>query len=364
MREAIGATRLGLRATAAMSLAVCGSVASAGEIQQTFPAPSLDRWNYIFAGFGAFPAGSEPDAPLFSPFGNPQQGLFDNRDGEMIVGFNTSPAIPSGEGVARYRVLEARVTAVVSRDLVFAYDPTPDPVGSYFVSTDPEFVADADAGRPLEMFLVGYRAPWSLATYTETTPFAPGAPGTLPSKGNKNAFSAQYEPAGSGVVRNVSNNVDERFDPRPLAVGTAALTPGALVPAGTVFTFEIDLENNPDAQRYLREGLDFGRLNFSLSSLATVTQQNSAAPAFWSKEGDPVLGAVSASLSIRVCVGKPSDFDCNGVTDLLDLLTFQSAWSGLLGSSNSGPADVSGDGRVDLLDLLQYLSAWVADLGT
>lgn len=338
--------------------------ASAGEIQQTYPSPALDRWNYVFAGFGQFPAGSEPDAPLFSPFGNPQQALFDNRDGEMIVGFDTTPLIPAGEGVTRYRVLEARLRAVVSRDLAFAYDPSLDPVQSYFPNTDPEFVADTDPGRPLEVYLVGYRAPWSLATYTETTPFAPGAPGTLPAKGTKNAFSAQYDPPGSGIVRDVSNNVDQRFDSRPLGVGTAPLAPGTLVPAGTVFTFNLDLGNNPDVQRYLREGLNFGRLNFSFSSLATVTQQSSASPAFWCKEGDPIEGAVPVSLEIRVCVGRPSDFNCDGVVDLADLLDYLSAWGPTLGQTVSGPADVNGDGFVDLADLLEFLGPWLTDLGT
>ncbi len=348
----------------AMLLMIGAVNASAGEVQQTFSSPTLDRWNYVFAGFGQFAAGQEPDAPTFSPFGNPQAILFDNRDGEMVVGFDTTSLAQPGLGTGNYRVLEASVTLVVSRDFTFQYDPTPDPVQSYFNASDPEFVADADGGRPIEMHLLGYRSGESVATYTETSAFSPNAPGTLPAKGTKNAFSAQYDPQGSGVLREVSNNVDQRFDNRPLAIGTTTLTPGSLVPAGTQMTFSVNFENNADAQRYFREGLNAGRLNVSISSLSTVGQQSSITPAFWCREGDTLLGAVPASLSLRVCVGRPSDLNCDNAVDLLDLLAFIGAWTPTVGGAGSGIADYRGDGRIDLLDLLEFLSAWQNDLGT
>lgn len=363
---AYGPSARHLRPFAALAL-VCGSAATTsigGQIDETYPAPTLDRWNYVFAGFGPFIAGEEPDATVFSPFGNPQAFLFDNRDGEMIVGFDTTPAVPAGMGVTHYRVVSASVTLTTSRDLTFQYDPTRDPVASYFAASDPEFVADADAGRPIEMHLVGYRNGWDVSSYTETTPFSPAAPGTLPAKGTKNIHAAQYDPPGVGAIREVSNHVDQRFENRPLSVGSAPLTPGASVAAGTPFTFALDLASNPDAQRYLREGLNAGRLNFSITSLATVGQQSSIVPAFWCREGDTLLGAIPGTLSISVCVGRPSDFNCDGMVDLADLIGFISEWQPAVGSNSSGPADSVGDGSIDLADLVDFLTIWLPDVGT
>jgi hypothetical protein len=48
----------------------------------------------------------------------------------------------------------------------------------------------------------------------------------------------------------------------------------------------------------------------------------------------------------------PSDVDCNGVVNVLNLLAVIAAWGGV------GDADVNSDGMVDVLDLLEVIAAW------
>jgi hypothetical protein len=61
--------------------------------------------------------------------------------------------------------------------------------------------------------------------------------------------------------------VSDRFDPTPFAIGiNEDLDTGDLVPADTVFTFELNLEN-PAILAYLQRALQGGTLGLMLSSL-------------------------------------------------------------------------------------------------
>lgn len=50
----------------------------------------------------------------------------------------------------------------------------------------------------------------------------------------------------------------------------------------------------------------------------------------------------------------PTDFNCDGVVDVSDLLSLLSSW----GPCTGCPADINGDGTVDVSDLLQLLGSW------
>lgn len=336
--------------------------ASAQVVTAEYPTPTIDRWMYSF---NQTP-GTEPEARVFSPLLSSFQSSFDNRDGQFLVGFDTSPTVPSGRATTSYRVLSAVVTVRASRSQAFTFDPTYDAFSTYLPS-DPAYVADSDAGRPLEMFVCGYRNGFSAATFTQTSPHSAGP--AFPSRAVRNVFPAVYDVG--GVLRDVSNNVEERFDVRPIAVGQAVpnadqksetgadapFTPvnaGDLVPLNTDLAFTIDL-TNPDALKGLREGLAGGRLNVMITSLVITNQQSSSVPSFYTRryftDVLPDPAAKPASLALRVCVGPPGDWNCSNSKTVQDVFDFLSDWF-------EGRGDFNADGLNTVQDIFDFLTAW------
>ncbi len=337
------------RCIAAVLAAGLAAGANADSIVVDYGVPTLDRWNYTFGS----EAGAEAEATVFSILGSGYENLFDIRDGQFLVGFDTQPAIPSGRPVTNYRVISATLTVRTSRDKVFRYDPTFDPVGTGYAGTDPGYVADTDPDHPIELYAVGYRNGYSVATYTESTPFSPGNP---QQKSVRNVFAAQYAgPGATGDLIDVSNNSMDlpgqtRFEVRPLALATCSAAPGAQVDVNTDMTFSIDL-SNPDAVRYLRESLAAGRLNLMISTMTPTSLQSSSTPAFWTKEAPTSLGAAPARLEINACVGPAGDWNCSGTVTVQDIFDF-------LGGYFTGHGDANGDGVTSVQDIFDFLAAY------
>lgn len=337
-----------------LGVVACVLGASGASVEATFATPTLDRWNYAFA------SASSPRAAVFSPIGSSFQDQFDDRDGQFLVGFTTSIFVPSGLPTSNYRIRSARLVARVNYDQAFRYDPTPDPRTSYRPD-QPGYAPDADPGRALELFGVGYRNGWTAATFQQTTAYRPSG-GFAPSLRDRNAFAADYDV--NGLVRDISNNIKDGIDVTPWAVGVAqtnpfqpnAVAPGALVPANTDFAFDLDVAN-PSVIRYVREGLALGRLNLMVTSLGLTSQQTTNdTPAFYLRaftiaNDDP--GYVPASLQLSVCVGPPGDWNCSGAKDLLDIFAFLGDWF-------AGNADFNSNGQTELLDIFSFLEAWFA----
>ncbi len=338
---------------ALVHLAVIGSALAvpalvrAGAIDVTLATPTLDRWMYPFN--SSNPQGSELEATVFSPIGDPLEASFDNRDGQMIVGFDTAGSIAPGAPLNHYRILEARVTVVTSRNNTFIYDPTVDPIEALIPGSG---VTDPDAGHPVELFMCGYRGGWSLTgplAFQESTPFRNGAPFPFPARGIRNAFAAEY--SSEGVLIDNSNNRDEARLARSLAVGQIdGLAAGLPVPQNSVMSFSINM-SDLDSVRYLREALAAGRLNVVVSSLAITEQESSNVPAFYCKEMPGVAGGVPASLTLRVCAGAPADWDCSGTVNVPDIFAFLSDWF-------ANRADFNSDGSNDVPDIFAFLSSW------
>lgn len=328
---------------------VLWGAAGAQPLDVEFSTPTLDRWMYTF---GSQP-GVETEATVFSVLGTAFEGTFDIRDGQFLVGYQTGSRIATGQGMARYRVLSASVVARISRDKVFRYDPTFDALETYLPETDPAYVPDSDAARPIELHAVGYRNGLSAVSFQETTPFSFGNP---VQKRVRNAFAAQYQNAdGTGPLVDVSNNCYEepgypRFEARPFSVGRCPLAPGAEVDINTDFTFDIDL-TDPGAIRYIREGLNAGRLNFMITSLAATVQQSSVTPSFYTKEYPAEIGGVPARFNIRVCVGAPADWNCSGVVTVQDVFDY-------LNDYFVGRGDFNADGQTGVQDIFDYLGAY------
>jgi hypothetical protein len=327
--------------------------ATAQTIEAAYDRPARDRWNYPFN----FQPGARASASVFRvPLDQPG---FDDRDAEFIVGFDTAADIPTGLSLESYRIESVVVTATVEIGDQFIYDESFDSYRSLLATTDGEYQPDADGGRPVELFGVGYRNGFTLMTWQENSPFG-GTPVVPPAQGARNAFPAVFDAA--GVATDVSNSLKERFDPQPMAIGTAAgVAPGSLVPADTTMAFAVDL-SEPTTVAYLRRGLAAGRLHFVLTSMqATEGGPGGGSgdpnyPVFYTKENplSPVFG-YEPTLTIRVRIGSPADLNGDGVVDFGDVAQFVSAFAAM-----DPVADINGDGIVDFGDVGAFVSAFNA----
>ncbi len=357
-------------ASVLIGLSVCG-VSSAQMVDTSFPVPTIDRWMYNFA----TTPGVEQNISVFTSLNDPNFPLqFDDHDGQFLAVWDTAPAIPAGRPLSEYRIMSATVIARNSRSLGFRYDPTIDAWQSSLPATDPRFVADADLGRPIDMYMVGYRNGWTAGTFAESGPFcSPAATPmscdstTLPQRATRNVFAAQYD--AGGTLIDISNNVlgptgvEPGFDPTPLAFGVATpnsaqpnpVNPGDLVPNFTDFTFSVNL-SDPSAIRYLREQLASGRLSVIISSLSPSAMQGGNPPRFYTKEAFLQTGDTNrqpARLALRVCVGRPADWDCGGLIDVADIFAFLNDWF-------AGVGDFNADGASTVNDIFEFLNAWFA----
>lgn len=336
----------------------CG--ASAQPIDVELDTPSLDRWFYPF---NASP-GSKASATIFGAVTDPDAGFdpsFDNRDGQMLIGFDTSGAVAAGLGAYVYRITAADVYVTVSSDATFEYDPTADPYTSWLASDDPEFAPDPDAGRPVELFGAAFRCGFDALTFPENGPFCDGCscfpPGVC--KSVRCAFAAVLD-AACGAV-DASNNVDARFDPQPFAVAAAAgLSQGQAVDEGTELRFSLDLES-PCVRGYLQQALDDGMLDVVIASIFPAAQQQTGDfPAIYCKE-DPLVGAgVRSAARLEMTVStRLGDTNGDGVVGVDDFLDVLAGW----GACDAPcppycPADTNGDCAVDVDDFLTVLAEW------
>lgn len=253
-----------LAASLVLGLGTLVAASTAGAV--TFTSPSNDRWMYPFNGT----PGTRPSTSLFGA-NDPQ---FDDRDGQMIVRFDTGSQIAAGQGAGNYQITSARLTLQVTGG-TFQYDPTYDDVSTYFCPT----CVDGDAGRPIELYGVGYRNGFDTLSFLETSAYAFGSP-LVP--GTRNAYASDNA---GGVSRDVSNNVDGGFNPTPFAVGTiVGLSPGDVVPAGASVIFDLAL--TPDVLAYLQGRLDLGALDLALTSISPAAQGGAPTyPQLSTKEG-------------------------------------------------------------------------------
>ncbi len=328
---------------------VSGGALGQTQISATLATPALDRWMYPFN----FSAGAEATAPVFAALDQPD---FDDRDSQFIVGWSTQGDIETGLPLQSYVVSSAVIRVVISSGDRWQYDPTVDPTASYLPTSDAAFIPDTDAGRPVELFAVGYRNGFSAATFGETSPFTLGSP-FPPREAARNAFAATVSVDGS--TSDVSNQVRDRADALPFATGLAALTPGQVAPADTELSFSIDVSSLA-TRAYLARGLATGNLRFAITSLSPASggpgggTGDATYPAFYTKENalSPVLG-FSPSLALVVTLRPPADADLDGDVDSDDIIVFFAAWD-----SGEELADFDLDGDTDSDDIVGFFTAW------
>jgi hypothetical protein len=300
------------------------SMGSAGAAAFQISEPTADRWMYPF--INTTP-GLRTGAPVFGAVGDAR---FDDRDGQFLVRFDTTGIVAAGLGTANYTVSALRLTLTVAESNSFRYDPTADALATYDGTG-----VDADDGRPVELFGVGYRGGFTRATFrpepsispaVESTPFTLGSPLT---EGSRIAFAAGD--VGGGISGDVSNNVRDAFEPTAFSIGQiAGLVAGSLVPLEREMTFDLNLVD-PFVLAYVREGLDAGVIEFMVTSLNQAVQEvGGSNPSFYTKEnanhdpafGDFLAGRLSGDLA---AVPEPSAVVLVGIAGLFAIWRWRRA---------------------------------------
>lgn len=287
-------------------LAMLGTSALTQPFQVTFEEPSLDRWMYPF---NATP-GSRPAAGVFGTLGD-AAGV-DSRHGQFLIGFDTSPALPTGASPERYLFRKATLSLTVSRDQTFNLDPTVDALASYLPPEDPDYQPDEDEGRPVELFGAGFRHEFTEATFLEDSPFGGSR------AGQRNAYPVGINTHGQWV--DVGNHVGKTnlafpsFNAVPFAVGQInGLAPGDPVPSGSIMTFDLNLED-PFVLEFLQQACHRGRLRLMVTSLHTSNFGTGTPtwPEFHTRES--VLGS-PPTLLLEGTVIRDTDTDGDGLPD-------------------------------------------------
>jgi hypothetical protein len=247
----------------------------AGEFHLAREVPTLDRWMYPFN----FQPGTRPVAPTYGSF-DPR---FDARDAQFLLGWDFGSTVETNAGPARYLLRRVAVTltsiAPNPPNVPFVFDPTYDSYRTYDTNA-PAFEPDADPGRPVELFGVGFRNGFAADTFLAESPFGETQPTNpdIVSIESRNAFAAVFDT--NGVLIDVSNHAaqlnrswtNQPFEVRPWAIGMVTnAAPSEPVPDDAKVTFELDL-SDPLIVAYLQRALHEGRLRLMVSSLSPAGQ--------------------------------------------------------------------------------------------
>lgn len=331
-------------------IAAAPAFVSAAVVNVQFTGPTHDRWNYPFN----FTPGDRGAASTFNAINEPD---FDDRDGQMFIGFDTDAQLDAGLGEPYYVIVSA-VMRLATTDGGFVFDDTYDSITTFTDPMDPE----ALNGRPCELYGVGFRGGFDVQTYVETSAF--GSPNGTNYTAVRNSFATDYP---DGVAEDISNLIfgevvgGQTFTQRetlPFAIGQAqGVAVGAVVPFDTDFVFTLDL-GNPDVDLYLRRACNAGKLRLMVSSMHAAVQQGGEFVNWYTKEnffGD----GFAARLDMTVMTIDPlvGDLNLDGVVDTADLGLLISAFG-----TNNPVADINGDLLVDTADLGQLIANFGASI--
>lgn len=319
-----------------------GVIAAAIAQTYEFPLPSDDRWHYPFN----FTPGVRPVASCFSSVGNITYPTFNDRDGVLVVAWDTSELIEPGLCPERYAIESVRITLTSVSGARWPIDLTVDEWFTFDFNNDGAINADGvprgqpgdadgesddeDSGRPLELFGAAFGPVHSYDTWTETS-FYVGANQFTNSPRDPFPFVFQDESGGRlHVEDSVKGTHNEDADP---PVGPFTPTPWAIgmpqnyVPGSQSMpfdvTFDVDLELSDGAvRRYFQEQLSGGRLLVVITSLQETVmfgQGPGELPAFFTKEGLGVeVGAKAPQLTITLSTSRHGDWDADCDVDLDD----------------------------------------------
>jgi hypothetical protein len=315
--------------------------------------PDVAQWMYSFA------PPQFSTAPLFSAFGytgafgeDPNGSYFDTRDGQYLVGWNTSNSIPARQGVTNYLIRSVRVTLTISADMQWPFDGTLRDYRTYFLTNSPRYIPSPVDNSPVELYGAGFRGGF---TNTDDTYVAYAAtnypqdgngpfyadPNNPSDYSNRIVFAACYNT--NGTLGDVSDNVGDDstneepnpFEVAPFSVGVAAgFSSGQLTPAGTQITFDLNL-NDPLIYSYVQQGLNQGNLSFVASSLADGNRDVPNYPDFYTIYNPLADTNQYPLLDIQGTVIRSNlDSDRDGLPDDWEQFYFASLGAGATNSSD------------------------------
>ena len=320
------------------SLVVFGVVQSALGDSFVFEDPSDDRWHYPFN----FTPGVRPIA---STFGAGGMFGFNDRDGVLVIAWDTSALIEPGADPDSYDVRCVRLRVMNIAAAEWPVDLTIDEWYTHDVNGDGEQNADGfprghpddtdgesddeDPGRPIEVFGCGFGPVYSPDTWHERSRYVGSD-----SKENiaRDPFPFVYQDetwemlhVEDSVKGLFNEDIDEplfEFTPVPWAIGVPIdYQPGDQA-SPFFIDFEIDLALTDDAvRRYFQEQLAAGKVFLVVTSLREAVREGgqSGYPVLFTKEGiqiDP--DAAAPTLELCLGGGLPGDSNGDGVIDLTD----------------------------------------------
>jgi len=340
-----------LGAAGLVALASLASVAHGERVTVSYAQPSLDRYMYPFT----FSFGAEAQSLVFGAILQPG---FDDRDAQMLVGFNTAAHVPTGFPLSFYKIRSVQVKVYVSVNNQFVFDPTWDSVRTLFNTNDPQYQADQDGGKPVELFPLAYRGPATLANFVESYAFGP-QPQPIPA--SRYAFAATVDD--NGVATDVSRQVNDRLEAYPASIAYCdpPVSAGAKVPVDTAMVMDVNLCVT-GVRSYIQRSLAAGKLNWSITSLQPATggpgggTGEATYPGFYTKENAlaQVLGYMP-SMTLDLVFGDPGDFNDDGFRTFEDFDEFVAAFE-----AGDPLADFNNDCFLDFSDFDAFVAAFEA----
>jgi prepilin-type N-terminal cleavage/methylation domain-containing protein len=337
-------------------------------------APHLDKWFYHNATSGAGTRWNGPTwiGGLAIDTGTgqflPHTETSPSRHGTTLVAFHTATQVQAGLPPNHYQVNAVTLTLTMENGTggTLFYDDT--------VDSQPEMLADFlggnyDTARPMELYGVGFRAPYAGYEFTSpavgpplmdelassSTYFSGGGGYTAyPMSSNENGYVDVSNSITGGYSATAPGNVTDPFTAVPWAIGTnASLSPGEQIPDDTTFTFSLNLAL-PGARQYVQQWLAQGALGFFFSSPHLTGQFGAGGgyPQWYMKE---YVGGTPATLSIDYTIGPPSplgDYDRNGFVEVEDFELWQATMGEVVANGTS--ADGNGDGHIDVADYVLW----------
>lgn len=340
--------------------------------EYVFAVPSDDRWHYPYN----FSVGGRTIATCFGTAGTP---TFNDRDGIMIIAWQTGNEIAPGLAADAYGIRSVTVTLTNTADAAWPVDLTVDEWFTYDVDGndilnldgvprgEPGDVDgesdDEDPGRPIELFGAGFGPFYTAQSWNELSLFIGSAnsPGVA-----RDPFPFVFQDV-TGALLHVEDNVKGLhndhlpvpvygFTPTPWAIGVPIdYTPGNQpVPFDVVFQVDLTLSEGA-VRRYFQEQLSAGRVFVAVTSLTETIQEGpqGGVPAFYTKEAVGIPGAKAPRLDLSACLAVRPDLDMDCDVDSADLERFEQCVTGpAKGSVEEGcaRADFDGDGDVDQED--------------
>ncbi len=356
----------------------CSVVAGAADTAFVFDTPSDDRWHYPFNFTPGF-------RPVASAFGAADIPGFNDRDGTILIAWDTSEDIEPGLGAEAYEIQSIRITMTNQvNEFVSPQWPIDLTVDEWF--TFVEGGVDDDPGRPIELFGVAFGPATSEALWNETT-FYNGSSSTADLPRDPFPFVYQEETFEALHVEDCVKGLHNEglstplcddpdgicpFTPTPWAIGVpTGYTPGSQVAPFDV-TFDINLElSDGHVKQYFQEQLNNGRILVFVTSLRETAVQGPASgfPSFYMKEGVPLdPNARAGRLELVLGNAVTGDLNSDEAVDLTDWSGFADCLSGegvapfpvepLTVEQCLCTYDFDRDGDVDLLDAGDFAIAF------